>query len=368
MAANNLPQRTKILQTRLLDAGSLPARSEPSTVVFSPEEIRAIEATSSQTMMLPPGAHPSRPPASVPPVVIAEAAPASAIPVALYAVVGAIVLVVAALVGPRALLAQDHTWIAPTVLSKSDARVLDVAAALEKQTARRTQLALQKKELTAQIHALEAGLALETSFRASFEAALRSDLAGRRAEASRLEKLVTEAGDDEATSQALTAKLEVARQRIRLLESALHGAQPVYGALALRREYDRSRLETEKASAEKAALAKALAETEDAITQNDALLASIEASPYRTAVGQDATLGFVPYENAANLRVGAPLMTCRVASLACTQVGRVTELLPGEARGASPISGKESRGQLVRITLTSHEAATRAMLFVGRTR
>lgn len=341
----------------------------------------------SATMILPPGAFPERPissaPASTPPVAISQATATSASQGMHRArAMGIGALAVAALglasfAGAHLLLIQSRSWIAPTVLSKSDTRVLEVAAALERETTRKSDLSLREKQILARLQEIEHGLSLEAGFRASFEAALRSDLAGQRAEVGRLQKLVADrmAEDDGADAEAgspskeLTTKLESARRRIRMLESALPSGRPAstYGALALRREYDRSRLETEKVIAEKTALAKTLTEVEEALAKNQSLLASIESSPYRIAIGNDATLGFFPYENAESVRAGAPLMVCRAGTMVCTRVGTLGETLAGEAGGTNPVTGKPARGQLVRVTLTSPGAATRPLLFTGRT-
>ena len=326
---------------------------------------------------------------SAPPVALGMQASAAApsrkaggLHFALLSVFGLALLGVGAFGGARILLANSRSWIAPTVLSKSDARVVEVSAAFESARAHKSELGVRKAQIVARLDEIDRELALETSFRASFEAALRADLASQRAELARMQRLVVErdaaaatrtdmasAQTRERTSRLeLDSKVQSTRQRIQMLQATLPGSArsaSAYGALSLRREYDLSRLESDRATAEKAALAAGLTEVQGAVAQNQTLLDVIESSPYRLAAVSDATLGFVPYDNVDLVRAGSPLMACRAGTLLCTRVGTVDAVLPDEVRGTSPVTGKEGRGRLVRITLTNGDAATRPLLFAS---
>jgi hypothetical protein len=332
-----------------LDAGQ--------TVALSPEEIRAIEADGPMAV-----APPTLPPASnerrwLPAVLLG---------------LGVLAMVVLAPFGAlRLSLARSRSYVAPMVLSKSDVRVVEVASARERELSRKSELAARKEATLARIQELDRAQALEASFRSSFEAALRSDLDDRRAQLRQLQKLVAE---HEASAEAeagtkrldLEAKLARARQRIALLEAALpNGRASGYRALSLRHEYDRSRLETERAEAEKRSLESALEAADAATARSESLLATIDGSPFRLAIEQDATLGFVPYDNVANVGAGATVSTCRMGAWLCTAVGTVDAILPGEVNGTNPVTGRPDRGKLVRLLLTKPEAATRSMLFAS---
>ncbi len=275
--------------------------------------------------------------------------------------------------GTHALLVKNQRWVAPTVLSKTDPRVLQLAAMLQQETTRKSELALRKKELEARARQASQWRELEMGFQASFMAALKNDLDGQRAELRRVQKLVAdrEAADAAAGVPAdhaeLDARVASVKLRVRLLEGALRGGRPgTYEALALRREYDRSVLEAGKVRELEETLTKSLADVDDQLKKKDALLATIDASPYRLAIDQDVTLGFVPYENAAAAKSGEALIACRTSLLFCDRVGEVGEGLAGEVRGLHPVTGLEVRGQLVRLTLPAGRSVPDSVLYAGQ--
>ncbi len=276
--------------------------------------------------------------------------------------------------GTHALLVRNRRWVAPTVLSKSDPRVLQLAATLQQETARKSELALRKKDLEARGREATQWRELEAGFQASFMAALKNDLSAQRAELRRVQKLLADreaegaAGAGPTGDRAeLDAKLASIKLRVRLLEGALRGGRAgTYEGLALRREYDRSVLEAGKAREVEDSIAKSLADVDEQLKKKDTLLASIEASPYRLAVDQDVTLGFVPYDNAAAAKSGEALLACKTSLLFCDRVGEVGETLAGEVRGLHPVTGLEVRGQLVRVTLAPGRAVPDSVLYAGQ--
>jgi hypothetical protein len=210
----------------------------------------------------------------------------------------------------------DHRWIAPTLLSSADPRVVQVAAALQAERARRDELVLRKGELETRLRRVERWTELEQSVQASFQGALRSGRAGG------------------------------------------------YDVLALRRAYDDSVAASEEARESAGLLRTAISDLSDALARQDALLASIEASPYALAISGDAALGFVPYENLAQVRPGDALVACAIGASLCHPVGTVGELVPGEVHGTSPFGGgDELRGRLVRMALSDPLAARMRVLY-----
>jgi hypothetical protein len=175
----------------------------------------------------------------------------------------------------HALLARNRTWVAPTVLSKTDPRVLQLAATLEQETARRQDLLRRKRDIEAQA-----------------------------------------AGPE---------------------------------------------------SYARATVAQALAEVDEQLKRNDALLRTIDASPYRLAIDGDVTLGFVPYENVPFVKKGARLMACKTSLLFCHPVGEVGELLSGEVSGLHPLTGAQMRGQLVRLDVGAGRTVLDSVLYSGQT-
>ncbi|HVH46360.1 MAG TPA: hypothetical protein VM925_28660, partial [Labilithrix sp.] len=318
----------------------------------------------------------------VQPARIASASPRRALHVAL-GVAGAVAFLaigIVAAVMMKASASADKHWVAPMVLSANDPRVVQVAATLQQETSRRSELLLEKTDLEGRLREAERGLQLEESFQASYQAALQADLANQRAELRRTLALL--AAEESARSASSTesadksverqAKLAIVRQRIRLLESATKAVEgrldlTRYSTVALQREYDASLITVAKGRELAAGLRKALAATESMLKEKDALLETILQSPYGAAISGDVTLGFLPYENVNEVNAGEPLFACRTAFLFCRQVGTVGERLPGEARGANPRSSQtQLRGQLVRLNLQERGASERPVLYAGR--
>jgi hypothetical protein len=273
-------------------------------------------------------------------------------------------------------LANDTRWVTPTLLSKSDPRVVQVATALQQETTRKSALVARINEIETRQRETARWIELEQSFQASFKAALRADLDGQRAELRRLQKLLADrqeaeaatpsAEDDAASAAVVQAKIENVKERVRMLDAVLRGGRSTYQSLALRREYDRSVAGVAQATEVQAVLTKALADAQAALAEKERLIASIESSPYRLAIDGDVTLGFVPYENATAASKGAPLVACRTSIFFCAPVGTIGDKVAGEVHGTHPFNGKELRGQLVRLSLDDPRAAELQVAFAGR--
>jgi hypothetical protein len=288
---------------------------------------------------------------------------------------------VASYLGARFVASHNNRWLAPTVLSSTDPRVLQVAASLQQETSRRNDLVFQQKELESRLRQAKRCVELEEGFQTSFKAALRSDLETRRAELARLQAALAEAdssadaSDPHASekSAALEARLVAARQRVRLLDAALRDGRATssYEVLSLRRDYDQSLVASDAARELVQASTKALGDLEPALKAKDALIASLESSPYHLAISADVALGFVPYENMDAVKTGDAVMACSTALLLCNDVGTVGDVLPGEVRGLNPLGsmtgrGDELRGRLVRLDLKDARDGERSVLYAKR--
>jgi hypothetical protein len=337
------------------------------TVKMTAEQIAALPPVSSRPA--PTQALPSTPPPATAVTVDPIQSPGRLRRLVSWSIAGGAVVGLLVLGGLRMALPPSTTWVAPTLLSSNDPRVEQVAAAIQQETTRRSELAFQRTELEARLREAQRWIDLEEGFQKSFLAAVRSDIDQQQATLKRLQGLlawrnVTNAGDTPTHFGAdLDEKVAAVEQRIRMLEAAARGGQGArYEVLAVRREYDRSVVAADEARELAAGITKTLTETDDALRLKDALLASIRSSPYALAVTGDVALGFVPYENQA--KTGDTLVTCKTGNLLCQEVGRVGEVLPGEVRGTNPFGGKEQRGRLFRLKLTDSKSAERSVLLV----
>jgi hypothetical protein len=303
---------------------------------------------------------------------------------------------------------NDAGWVAPMVLTANDPRVVQVEATLQQEYARRDELTLRKQDLEARLQQAERWQKLEESFQASFRVALKADLVKQRAELRRLQAMLAESastanavansgstgstptavansgstpeaaarvaerlgdtGSAVPSARALEERIDAVRQRVRILEAASRdGAVPgSYSGLALRREYDRSLAATEEARASAETAGKALKDVEASLQQKAAFIASIESSPYHLAAKGDASLAFIPYDNA--VKAGDSVVACKVGSSLCHPVGTLGERLLGEVRATSPRGGGEVRGQLAPLKLTEPESAMLPVLYAKAAR
>ena len=346
-----------------ISLSALPAPPRRRTVQLSIEQLLALFRPPPKVAVSAP------PPTTAPPVASRRARPRQLL---LGGVAAALALGTLSYFGGHTLLVRNHRWVAPTVLSKTDPRVLQLAATLQQETGRKAELVIRKKELEARAVETTRWRELEAGFQASFLAALKNDLDGQRAELRRVQKLVAEREAAAASAGApadhaeLDARLAHVKQRMRMLEGALRGGRSTYEGLALRREYDRSVLEAGKAHELEETLARSLTDVDEQLKKKDTLLASIDASPYRLAIDGDVTLGFVPYENAAAAGRGEPLIACKTSLLFCDKVGEVGDGLAGEVRGIHPVTGAEVRGQLVKLTFAEGRSVPDSVLYAGQ--
>lgn len=82
--------------------------------------------------------------------------------------------------------------------------------------------------------------------------------------------------------------------------------------------------------------------------------------------GKDTTAGFIPYDNRARARVGAPIYSCSVKVFFCKQVGTITSIFHEEEKGQKPIFNSDIRGFMVGLEMTDPEAAKNDILFLRK--
>jgi hypothetical protein len=283
----------------------------------------------------------------------------------------AVLAAVAGIVGIGAARAR-RGWMTPFVLASSDARVTQAAREREQLRLSLRELDARNKDLASRQAQAKSETAIEEAFQRSFEAQLRYDIEAKRAEVKRLhvlsESLIdAPAGDtsDGSRREEVAAQIATARRRLALLEQAL-GRSSNYESLALRREYDRSKLVTQSARGRIAELARSLEETSAAIDRQQRLLAAFEATPYVLAIDSDATLAFLPLEEVPSAESGSKVLACRPGKLLCREVGTLERVLPGEVHGRDPFADKDVKGQLAMLSVTSPEVRKEHVLYLAK--
>ena len=300
----------------------------------------------------------------------------------------------------------SHSWVAPTVVSPSD----------EKIVALRTEQAAQQNQrdkIVAELDDADRAIVAEGAFQTDFAAAIRSDLAGRKAALGRVQSL---AGAANATRHAIlatntdyagmsadrmqkelaaglidrtgalagsyqlaqisNANLSLAEREAELdgqaadlkaqataLDGLLAGSAAGtvalgYDVLKIKHDYQTSKLALARATETREVMKRSLA-------RQDAILAGLAESAYLRALDDHALVAAVPYENVAHVEAGTPLYACRIGMIVCRQVGKVIAVLPGEVQFKHPKRDAQQRGQLVELAVTDPEAARDTVLFGG---
>lgn len=329
-------------------------------------------------------------------------------------------------IGLNAFFFLNRSWVAPTILSPTDERVLALSAQLAQQTTARDRLVAERAELDSRMELARRAVASQKAFQADFRQAIASDLAARRDELQRLERRRADfagakhditrsnssyaavarrqleqtrrahiiddegyvaAGHQLAQVAQNTLSLEESEAQLRLrsaelrrdltsLESILAavaagrevtaGRELSYVALQMKDAYSQSTTALALAHGEETVAAAALAANTSAVERFDRILRTIQDSPYLKAADGRITLAFVPYDNVSAARPDAPLQACSLSVVLCRKVGRVVSVVDGEVAVRHPLRSEVERGLMVRVELDDPRWAKQRILFAGR--
>ena len=299
----------------------------------------------------------------------------------------------------------SDSWIQPMVVSKGDDKIVSLSSQLAEQQNTRDRIASDLSQA-------EQAIARQQEFQTQFMNTVRADLGGRKlvlgklrgiagqyanagasvtgtnssyaaAERARMQREYAAGLIDRRAmmagnfqgAQITTSSLGIAEKRVETearadelqmqvtsLESILadKDASGVlsYEILKIKQEYDNSKLEMNKAIANRDSL-KASLERQDEIVKG------LSASSYLRALKDNASVAFVPYGNMKGMKEGVSLYGCKLGMVVCHKVGKVIQVLPGEIQGKHPHRDKMLRGQLVEISIEDGAAAQDDVLFVG---
>lgn len=133
----------------------------------------------------------------------------------------------------------------------------------------------------------------------------------------------------------------------------------------LRREVEKTRLDRDNHAGLRAPLKSRLETLALRIKEQDAVVRSLEQSPYLRAVNHNIVLAFVPYQNLRNVKLGTKLYGCSWGLVVCSRVGKVTATIDGEVQDVHPHDESIQRGLMVEIELTTPSAEGNPVLFAG---
>jgi len=344
--------------------------------------------------------------------------------VSLYKVLGFVILglILGGLLtylGTHGFFLVNNSWVAPTIVSSSDERILTLNARAAAQAAAREKLLADRRELLARLEDARRIAAAEEEFIAGFDVALKGDRSFRARELGKLLALreaARQAREEFETASRpwvgmaqeradalhsvrlidreamLTTRHQVAqvgrsglflaekevdvdtriatlRRDIRAIDALLDGVGGPRGAsievLRLQQERMESELDRQRAQAMVAALEENLKTLDASIARYDALLASIKSSPWLRAIEGNLTVAFVPYANIENVEPGTPLYGCDLGLVWCRKVGAVARILDGEVTRKHPIRNLILRGAMIEIELDEPRWAQEDLLHLG---
>lgn len=318
-------------------------------------------------------------------------------------------------------------WVAPVILSANHEKVIRLNGELTDYMDRHDKLVSERSELKAQKEYIELAITAQEEFRQQLLGAMKSELAGRRAELSQFQRLMgdfrqtgklsadalkdyknlsveqltneyeanlidrqafvdgtytlSQVENSRLTRQArqiqVAARWAQLSREVAALEAALQDptsgptagesvAPLTFEVVAMWREYRSAALDAGKLRAEDATLQERIAMLDSSIARYERLQRELKSSPYLRATRQQVAIAFVPYENMADAAVGTPVYGCSLGMLWCREVGKVARVLGGEVTTGHPLYNEQVRGQMVELSLIEPSWAEKSALFTGR--
>jgi hypothetical protein len=211
----------------------------------------------------------------------------------------------------------DKSWVRPIRLDPGHAKVIEASNALADAKLHAGQLGIERVDIDAQLKEIDEIVKSDETFIA------------------------------EASAQVETTNLKTP-------ESWL-----------VRREVDKAKLEKTNAVGRRIPLNKRLETLKARIEEQDKIVARLAQSPYLKAADHPVVLAFVPYKNLEDdVKVGTKLYRCSLGLIACSNVGKVTAILPGEITDKHPHDDSIQRGQFVEVEV-GESAGGSSVLFAG---
>ena len=341
--------------------------------------------------------------------------------VAGFVILTAILLGLASYLTSQLFFMFDRSWIAPTVVSPTDERVIQVSATYAERAAQLDKLIADREALVAQLNDAKRTVEMDKEYEASFRLALKDDLNDRKSQLAAIRTLMTryhqarseiesansmyagmskerlkqdkKAGlieNDQYMSgsyqlaQIANANLGLAEKEAQLgiqattlardteaHEAVMPATKDVVGGLSyemlkMKQDLSRAVLEQQRMADNAQALEKSIASMDRVIGRYEKIVKGMADSPLLLAAEKNSTVAFVPYDNLGNVAGDAPIYACRVGMFWCRRVGKVTTLLGAEVVQKHPNKNDMLRGQMAQMELTEPGAVQQKVLYVNR--
>ena len=340
-----------------------------------------------------------------------------------FSVLIAVLLGLVSYIGLNVIYLFHHNWVAPAIVSPTDARVLDLSSRAAQEGWMRQKVEVDRAELEAKVSRARRVIEVEKNYQSAIESSVGADAQNRQASLGQLQALTKQyqkakqeieapteafaALSKERSAQQLSAQLidqdtmaarsrelaQMAQSQLNLKEHQVDlgsrvttlarelaslrglsknfglapGGKPLsYEALNVVHEYNQSVLTMKSAEDDLAAAERGFAALNTAAGHYDTLLKTLENAPLVRAASEKLTLAFVPYENMANAGPGAVVYGCQFQVVWCHRAGTVRAVLDGEIVAKHALFGTELRGQFLELEVEDPQAMKLPVLHVNR--
>lgn len=294
----------------------------------------------------------------------------------------------------------NHSWIAPTIISPTNDKILDLTAKLVTSEQTLATLTSDRDHQTLSIASLQKSISdlykMDDKFRTVINAQGKSDTE----DVPQLNALNADKAKDNERTHSLLIQLDEAEKQvdadlqaglvtrmdaintkssINQIRSAFTDSRVTEVLLQDSAKQKSSSLTLVNALAQEAELRTGIMQFEILVKTGEAQIASDNAqiaelnqalavaktSPYFMATKGKVQFAFVPYDSQDSAKIGAPVYDCYLNFIACRQVGTVSQIFSDEEMVTHPIFHTEVRGFLVQLNLTRQASAKSQTLFIG---
>jgi len=331
---------------------------------------------------------------------------------------GLILLGLLSYLGGQVFFLVSNRWTAPTVISPTDRRIVELSAQLAEQSVARDRIVAERRSIEGRIADAGRRIAAARAFQDQYRGAIASEQKARGRERHRLSAILRQFGRAQAEVLAANEAFgKLSRDRAGLLRQAqlidqedyvarnhalaqlaqsnltlveqqaeLHTRRDTLGRqlqalralvrgdpappltpdlLMLAQQSVSGGLELASQERTQSDLKAEVADLDADVARFNQLLETLRASPYLEAVHSPLTVAFVPYENVAHAQPGTKVYGCALLFLWCHPVGTVARVIPGEVQQEHPVRHLTLRGKMVTLALTDPTAAHDRILHLG---
>lgn len=275
----------------------------------------------------------------------------------------------------------NTSWVAPTVLSATSDRMIAFTSgyqqavqsyqSLKAASAQAKREAAVARDNIKQLSILKEGLQGYEQQTKGFASLKQRELQDSKILATRLDTFKKESEDSLKAGLITRSDLAQLLTFIQNFGNGITDASMNLGATRIAATSQLTQIDRQIAQAESEEKTKeeAYASAEISLAVAEKVLANLDHSSYKRAMGGGAYLAFIPYDNLKSVKVGSPVYDCYLLIIACHQVGEIDAIFEDEQVVDYPIFNvrfsRTVRGVFASMKMTSRESMSSAIFFSG---